>query len=75
MFDPRQEHIDHVEGARYDDIRERYASELDDLKADFENYQYEQEYMQKVYDAGFGTDWEAYEASWTRTIEYYENQL
>lgn len=23
-----QEHLDHVEGAKYDDVRERYASEI-----------------------------------------------
>ena len=33
-----------------------------------------QEYLQKVYDAGFGEDVEAYEESWKRTLNYYENQ-
>ena len=43
-------------------MSERYASELADLRADEAQYAYEQEYMQKVYEAGFGDDWEAYEA-------------
>lgn len=61
-YSQAQEHADHVFGAQYDDVRERYASELADLRADEAQYAYEQEYMQKVYEAGFGDDWEAYEA-------------
>ena len=61
-YSQAQEHADHVFGAQYDDVRERYASELADLRADDEQYAYQQEYMQKVYEAGFGDDWEAYEA-------------
>jgi glutathionyl-hydroquinone reductase len=48
--------------AKDDAIRERYAAELEDLRADDAAYAYEQEYMQKVYEAGFGDDWQAYEA-------------
>lgn len=69
-----QEHLDHEFGARYDDVRERYASEIRDLQMFAESEQEHYEYMQKVYDAGFGEDWEAYEAMWKRTLEYYENQ-
>ena len=29
-----QEHLDHEFGAQYDDIRERYASEIRDLEID-----------------------------------------
>ena len=65
-----QEHADHVFGAQYDDVRERYAAELEDLKADDLNYQYEMEYRQKVYEAGFGDDLDAYEDSWKRTFAY-----
>ncbi len=59
--------------AKDDAIRERYAAELEDLRADDAAYAYEQEYMQKVYEAGFGDDWEEYEAYWTRTLKYYED--
>ena len=71
MYQGRQEHDDHVFGAQYDDIRERYASEIEDLKADDRMYEYEMEYRQKVHDAGFGDDIDAYEAYWKRTLEYY----
>ena len=69
-----QEHADHVFGAQYDDVRERYASELRDLQMWEHSEREHYEYMQKVYDAGFGEDCDAYEAMWKRTIEYYENQ-
>ena len=69
-----QEHADHVFGAQYDDVRERYASEIRDLEIDNLITQEHYEYMQKVYDAGFGEDCDAYEAMWKRTIKYYENQ-
>ena len=32
------------------------------------------EYMHKVQEAGFGDDYEAYEAYWKRTLDYYESQ-
>jgi len=69
-----QEHADHVFGAQYDDVRERYASEIRDLEIDNLITQEHYEYMQKVYDAGCGEDCDAYEAMWKRTIKYYENQ-
>jgi|TARA_R110000824_G_scaffold401153_1_gene611090 hypothetical protein len=74
MFDTAQEHADHVFGAQYDDVRERYASEIRDLEIDNLITQEHYEYMQKVYDAGFGEDCDAYESMWKRTIKYYENQ-
>jgi len=74
MFDTAQEHADHVFGAQYDDVRERYASEIRDLEIDNLICEEHYEYMQKVYDAGFGEDCDAYEAMWKRTIKYYENQ-
>ena len=73
-YDHAREHADHEFGAQYDDVRERYASEMRDLEIWAESEQEHYEYMQKVYDAGFGEDWESYEAMWKRTIEYYENQ-
>ena len=67
-----QEHLDHEFGARYDDVRERYASEIRDLEIDNLMTECHYEYMQKVYDAGYGDDDYAYEADWKRTIEYAE---
>ena len=61
-YDHAREHADHVFGAQYDDIRERYASEMRDLEMWEESEREHCEYMQKVYEAGFGDDWEAYES-------------
>jgi len=58
--------------AKSDSIRERYAAELEDIKADDLQQQWYNDYMTKVWDAGFGTDEDAYEAAWSRTIKYYE---
>ena len=55
-----------------DAIRERYASELEDLRADDRQQEAEQEYMNRVWYAGFGTDWFAYEEYWKRLEKYYE---
>jgi len=71
--DHAREHADHVFGAQYDDVRERYASEIEDLKADDEAYAFHQEYMQKVHDAGFDSA-EEYEAYWTHLIETAERE-
>jgi len=70
-----QEHLDHEFGARYDDVRERYASEIRDLEIDNLITADHYEYMQKVYDAGYGDDSDAYEADWKRTIEYAKLNL
>ena len=67
-----QEHLDHEFGAKYDDVRERYASEIRDLEIDNRMTAWHNEYMQKVYDAGYGDDDQAYEASWKRTEAYFE---
>ncbi len=57
-----QEHADHVFGAQYDDVRERYHAEIQDMRDYEESEREHYEYMQKVYEAGFGDDWEAYES-------------
>ena len=67
-----QEHLDHEFGARYDDVRERYASEIACMNEADEEHG---EYMQVVYDAGYGDDSDAYEANWKRTKEYAELNL
>jgi hypothetical protein len=72
MIDLAQEHAEHVFGAQYDDVRERYSAEIADMKHWAEADEEHNEYMQKVYDAGFGHDDEAYEESWKRKIEYIE---
>ena len=69
-----QEHLDHEFGAQYDDVRERYASEIQDMRNYEESEREHDEYMQKVYDAGFGDDDRAYEASWKRTEAYFEDR-
>ena len=61
-YSQAQEHADHVFGAQYDDVRERYASEMRDLEIWAESEREHDEYMSKVYEAGFGDDWQAYEA-------------
>ena len=68
-----QEHAEHVFGAQYDDVRERYASEMEDLKMDDLMYQDEMEYLQKVYDAGFDSP-EEYEAYWTHLLKTAEEE-
>ena len=69
-----QEHLDHEFSAQYDDVRERYASEMRDIRMDEEMEREHYEYLWKVKEAGFGDDCEAYEANWQRTLNYYENQ-
>ena len=59
--------------AKDDAIRERYHREAEDMRNESLMSDEHQEYMQKVYDAGFGEDAEAYEGYWARTIEYYES--
>lgn len=75
-YSPAQEHYDHVYGAKYDDVRERYASELEDLKADSLAYEEEMRYRQTIIDAGYpGTleGMDEYEAYWKRIFEYAES--
>ena len=73
MINTFQEHADHVFGAQYDDTRERYACQIEDARQEELIWQEEQEYMTRVRNAGFGTNDEAYEASWKRTLEYAQS--
>ena len=75
-FSQAQEHYDHVFGAQYDDVRERYASELEDIKAMERADLYEMEYRHLVTEAGFPDTLEGmdeYEAMWKRTFEYAQS--
>ena len=56
--------------ASSDSVRERYAAELADIKADNIQQQWYDEYMTKVWNAGYGTDDNAYEDAWKRTFDY-----
>lgn len=56
--------------ASSDSVRERYASELADIKADNMQQQWYEEYMTKVWNAGYGTDDNAYEDAWKRAFDY-----
>ncbi len=69
-----QEHLDHEFGAQYDDVRERYANEIQDMRNYEESEREHYEYMQKVYEAGFGDDDQAYENSWKRTEAYFNER-
>ena len=66
------EHVDHVFGAQYDDVRERYASEVEQLRQYEESERWWYEYMSRVFEAGFGEDADAYEDAWRRSLQYYE---
>jgi len=57
--------------ASQDAIRERYSAELRDLRVNDLIEQEYTEYMTKVWDAGFGTDSDAYEAYWKRLERYF----
>ena len=58
--------------AKDDAIRERYWQEAEDMRNESLISDEHQEYMQKVYDAGFGEDWKEYEAQWKRSLEHAE---
>ena len=60
--------------AKDDAIRERYWREAEDMRNESLMLDEHQEYLQKVYDAGFGEDWKEYEAQWKRSLDYYEQQ-
>lgn len=60
--------------AKDDAIRERYWREAEDMRNESLMSDEYQEYMQKVYDAGFGTDADEYEAQWKRSLEYAQQQ-
>ena len=68
-----QEHANHEFGAQYDDVRERYASEIQDMRDYEESEREHYEYLQKVKDAGFDSP-EEYEAYWTHLIETAERE-
>jgi len=72
MISLAQEHVDHTFGAQYDDVRERYASEIEQLRQYEESERWWYEYMQKVFEAGFGEDDDAYERCWARSLDYYK---
>ena len=59
--------------AESDARSERYANEIRDLRMYEESEREYYEYMYRVQEAGFGDDCEAYEASWKRTLNYYQN--
>ena len=73
MIDQRRDEMWDDYFAASDAIRERYAAELDDLKQDALAQQEHDEYMDRVWHAGFGRDWFAYEEQWRRTMKYYED--
>ena len=56
--------------AKDDAIRERYACQIEDARREELIYQEEQEYYTRVWNAGYGTDFEAYEDAWKRVFEY-----
>lgn len=60
--------------SKQDAIRERYACQIEDARREALIEQEMHDYYNKVWNAGFGTDCEAYEAYWKRTFEYYESQ-
>ena len=76
-YDHAREHADHVFGAQYDDVRERYASEIQDMRYYEESEREHYEYLSKVYEAGFGDDWQAYEAHFQqldKDIQQFEGE-
>jgi len=66
------EHLEHIINSENDDKRERYACQLEDIRNEALIEQEHHEYMNRVWEAGYGTDADAYEAYWTRTLKYYE---
>ena len=59
--------------AKQDAIRERYACQIEDARREALIEQEYHDYMIKVWDAGYGDDSDAYEASWRRTFEYAQS--
>ena len=52
-YEQYQEHMDHEFGSHYDDHRERYSAEIQEAQNEYELQQWYDEYMTKVYEAGF----------------------
>tara|TARA_B100002019_G_scaffold237863_1_gene212789 strand:+ start:2169 stop:2399 length:231 start_codon:yes stop_codon:yes gene_type:complete len=65
--------MDHEFASQYDDNRERYSAEIQEAQNEYELQQWYDEYMNKVYEAGFGDDSDAYEASWRRIFKYAQS--
>ena len=72
FYSQYQEHMDHEFGAQYDDIRERYHAERLDIEAYEQSEKDYQEYMSKVYQAGFGDDSKAYEDYFNQLDKDYQ---
>ena len=72
-YEQYQEHMDHEFASQYDDNRERYSAEIQEAQNEYELQQWYDEYMNKVYEAGFGDDSDAYEASWRRIFKYAQS--
>ena len=72
MLDQRKEEMWDDYFAKDDAIRERYHAEAEDMRR--ESLEDHYDYMWKVHEAGFGEDYQAYEANWKRTLKYYEEQ-
>ena len=70
-----REHWEHEEGARYDDIRERYASEIADMERENAIAEDHANYMNQVWLAGFGEDWQDYEAYCAASLAYADTIL
>ena len=60
--------------AKDDAIRERYWREAEYMRNESLMSNEYQGYMQRVYDAGFGTDADEYEAYWKRTLDRAEQE-
>lgn len=56
--------------AKSDAVSERYACQIQDARLEASIEQEHHDYMCKVWDAGFGTDQDAYEAYLRRLEEY-----
>ena len=53
-----------------DAIRERYACQIEDARREALIEQEMHDYYNKVREAGYGDDTEAYEQSWRRMVSY-----
>ena len=72
-YEQYREHMDHEFASQYDDNRERYSAEIQEAQNEYELQQWYDDYMNKVYEAGFGDDSDAYEASWRRIFKYAQS--
>lgn len=72
-YEQYREHMEHEFASQYDDNRERYSAEIQEAQNEYELQQWYDDYMNKVYEAGFGDDSDAYEASWRRIFKYAQS--